>query len=699
MKKIMRNALISCALMVPSAAMADRQLATNVDAFRGSDTLNTVMDLLLSNPAVVLNGTAGGGIGRYDGPGSTQGEVAMEGDAASCIITDSQGCQEISPMSRAMDHSICNDAESDKAEGMRVCGDSLVVVTDNVAAADYMLNGGCGSPFTSNFPGGPAGAYENANDNAPHMRNWKDTLRMVYTGCGPEAVDGLCASTVPRRQRCGSTTRRNLLSNWGNIQDGTKCSAANLGCEVDSTPADGVDDTGLRRAFRRDDVSGTTGVFLDFIGVARNLTSRTGVCGTGALSCNPTAPFASRTNIQPIPETFAFCDGGQLENAYPDCHPDPVNPALAVVIPLGGDPIRKDCRASEDVCGPDGKYGVVTPIRSTAQGPAVAPAKVGALFNYPGGYPTAQCNRGVFERRPFLACSGAPAPTCPDGTAPTPFGCRLPRYLNGPQNFDCIHPQTGVTGVDARTFNKVFRSANGTVHNFAANYPEVATWRTEMVNIDTTFSGLANGRAYVVADEASAPAGTNGRGHYTCTFDDATKQIGCMVGHTQCTIGYAGGQAANLISDAAINNATPPTYVRPALHPDNEAFAFDGVFPLVEPYAMDRPLFVNAIGGFDDMSIDCAARVAAGDTTAAWCADQLTIARQFETHMNALNGAGNPFTTNVGLACSGAGYAVRPLPGTGAANPYCDGTTTTTVGSTPGAPCGRATGVATCDVP
>lgn len=323
----------------------------------GSDTLNNVMDCLVNGcSGVSALGLAQ--INNYQGLGSSEGERALAGSPnagePTCTVggaTDpngapetNPGCQEIAPMTREMQSNICEDdistpggasGSNTSAESLAICGDGIVVTTDNKAIAQTAdaagscvtgpVNGFTGNS-TNAVPFAPNGSYAGAGklrrsgtitvgsgsyvigDNGT---GWKDVLRLIYTGC--KNTDGTCG-TVDRYTRCTNPVRQAVLNNWYNIvDDGTTSDAAvkcdgtggtpnNSLCNNASNPAAG----GLRHAFRRDDASGTTGFFLGTLGLANNLAANLG--GRTALVTGlPLKPVAigSTANM--------FCDGGQNE--------------------------------------------------------------------------------------------------------------------------------------------------------------------------------------------------------------------------------------------------------------------------------------------------------------------------------------------------------------------------------------------------
>ncbi|MCG5052046.1 MAG: hypothetical protein KA712_03710 [Myxococcales bacterium] len=585
------------------------------NAISGSDTLNKVMDdLLLQLPL-------SGGINTYFGCGSSCGERQLAGSPSSgdganngCTPSDGNGapeanpgCQEISGMSRPLQSGICDDdpnfpgSTNDQAEGLAFCADGLVILGNNDSIGAYGTDAAsCAAYFASSttpntgnqFPDRGVGALRNSGTLASgyQIADWKDVIRLVYTGC--TNADGTCANTTNRVTRCGSAVRREVVENWGNLFQGVACSQSG-GCP-----------SGLVRAFRRDDASGTTGVFLELIGVAfnvsTNITSRADV-----VSGIPRA-------ITPMPANLSFCDGGDIEGVIPTNF----GPSGEAAFDLG-DPIRTACLAEDDICARDGRLGLVRAIRSTDTA-TVAQA-----------YPDYQCKR-LFAYQQYI---NAALNICPDGTKTSAGRCRFPYYEDGAfRTFNCIANQRSASpaapaGTDGRSYNFVVHADDGTVSFADLNrrLPVTAYWRHNMAVLNN--SALANGKVLTAAD-------------VVCQESDATRNIGCLTANSKCTLGYAG-------REAAFNNS------QPTVHLSNEPVKLNGFPPSGEAvsagsYPFSRLLFMNASRGFENIMEDCKNR----GGTKAYCEDQVRIAQEFFT-------VGQPGNV-LGDICSNAGFI--PLP-------------------------------------
>ncbi|HYO94649.1 MAG TPA: hypothetical protein VER33_09045 [Polyangiaceae bacterium] len=596
MKKLKLKATSVGLTLLLGASVASAQTATPQVPTQlvGSDTLNLVMDTVFAG--MLASGSLSGvGYRTYNGLGSTSGERQLEGNPTgtepTCLPTDNDdatdlnpGCQEISPMSRPLDSSICNDTEAaSEAEGLAICRDGLAVITDNAGAQQFAASAAsCTTGTTDNSAGFPDRGYGNLRDSGSLPSGyaigggtlgagnaWKDVLRLVYTGCNN--TDGNCAA-ADRVARCGSAVRQELLNSWGNLFDGVNCGTN--AC------------TQLRQAYRRDDNSGTTQVFLELISVTRPLTS-----ARTRLFLGPA--------LVAIPANYAFCDGGQLEGFSPD------------LTGTGGDPIRRPCAPEDDLCRADGTAGVVRAIRTPVVAPVIDNAET---------FPAVQCTRGRFANVPYLNTA---LPVCPDGTAPRGGLCKLPFFASGTtRNFNCLNdlnsrPATAPAGTDGRSYNFVVRSSAGAVRyvTTANTQPQVAQWRQNMATMDTVIPVPGGPLPSIV-----------------CNQTDATRLVGCIVANTRCTLGFAGREAAAI---DPYDNLNEPLRISGLGVSDAD---------INSGYPLARDLFLNAIGGFENLTAQCNARLAPG-TPPQVCADQVAIAQEFYNM--------TPLATN---ACIAAGY-------------------------------------------
>jgi hypothetical protein len=634
MKRTVQALLGSALLLGTAPAFAQNPNLIDTTRVRptelsGSDTLNKVMDEVLLGL-----GSAASGITKYEGCGSSCGERQLRGTPSSsepaCTPADASstaelnpGCQEISPMSRELQSGICGAGANvddpnieggltinDQAEGFAMCSDGIVIIANNNslgafgddAAACTAFHASATTPNTGNtFVNNGVGRLRTSGSlsTGTPITSWKDVIRLVYTGCTPGQTAAACAAT-DRVTRCGGADRTALINNWGDLFQGVACTGS-AGCAG-----------GLRHAYRRDDASGTTGVFLELLGVAfnaaTNLASRTSLI-TGTIGPVITA----------MPANLSFCDGGQVEGMLPT-HIGAVSAPFPAGQPLytNGDPIRKPCAADDDLCGADGSLGVVRAIRSTD-----------TIAN---PYPTHQCQR-LFDYNQFINTA---LPVCPDRTKPSAGRCKFPYYASGSfKTFNCLTSQrqsspSAPTGTDGRSYNYVVHDTTpaGTIlfsDGSTRRMPYTAMFRQNMANLNNS-ALFSTGTVFGPSD-------------YVCTESDATRNIGCLTSKSRCTIGYAGREAAFNAGQTA--------------HLDNEPALIDGIEPSNAninsgAYKFSRYLWMNAIRGFENIMLDCVDR----GGTQAYCEAQVAIAQEF---LN-VGQPGNRVTT----ACTNAGYI--PLP-------------------------------------
>jgi hypothetical protein len=191
--------------------------------------------------------------------------------------------------------------------------------------------------------------------------------------------------------------------------------------------------------------------------------------------------------------------------------------------------------------------------------------------------------------------------------------CRLPYFAvdrngdgdntdPGDRDFNCLNdvnsrPGTVPATTDGRAYNFVWRDSDGNVLFATAGLlPETASWRENQGVLDTALP---------------VPGGPFPQ---TCAEEDVTRQLGCIVGNTQCTIAWSGREVANQGPFDALGE---PFQLNGAAISDTSVG--NGSYPFT------RPMFVSAIGGFENITVDCQAR----GGSAGYCADQLTIAREF----------------------------------------------------------------------
>ena len=191
--------------------------------------------------------------------------------------------------------------------------------------------------------------------------------------------------------------------------------------------------------------------------------------------------FLDRIGVT-LPAGEAFCNGSELED---------------------GDPIRRPCTPSEQVCGLDGTLGLVLPVSTQI-------AYDETITN------SAPCVKGRFE---WKAVSFSMRPMCDDG-ALSIFGlCLVPVDADG--DCGCINPDDNFSiftplNYDTRAANRVLRSRTGTVLEMPSGQDVVAG-----------FHRL----------HATTPEGAS------CNETVASSQIGCLTKAGVCSQGLADERA------------------------------------------------------------------------------------------------------------------------------------------------------------
>jgi len=634
----------------------------------GSDTLNKVIATVTASITLTQ-------ITTYLDQGSGQGQRQMEGSPTSgtsepaCGPTDGNGypeanpgCQEISPMSRQMDNKICEDdistpggasGTNTTAEALAVCGDAIVVITDNAAHAQTADDAAScatgtsdnGSPYVPNAAYAKAGKLRRSgtftldgSTDTYTVTDWKDVLRVVYTGC--KNSGGTCAATS-RVARCTDPVRKTLLNHWEYlVESGALAGDAAVSCGASKCPSLANGDGGVRQAYRRDDGSGTTGVFLQLLGLGAPILQRTGyikLVPPTTVQIIPIPDLATPPVTTPVtPGGNMFCDGGDVEGFW---HSGTVTPVAVTSTTLVtaidpsafGDPITRPCLSDsstsptpDNLCSFTGRVGVVRAIRSPGTGDATFP-----------DYPSKQCTVGRFGLKKFVNTNTS-LPICPDGTRPVGNQCNLPYFTadNGvTKDFRCLNNQSNrpsslPSWVDGRAYNYVVRDVDGNVKYLDGSTqfkPDVAQWRQHMAALD------------VLPPFNNLDIGASGSGKtYVCNDVDATRLMGCIAGNTKCTVGWAGREAAGSAGSDDLQEALRLDNLLPT--DDN---ANSGAYPFA------RDLYLSAIGGFENITADCAAR----GGSAAYCADELAIATAFYTNGSLVQDA-----------CVNAGFIKKAAP-------------------------------------
>jgi hypothetical protein len=550
-----------------------------VPAMVGADSMKDLTIAILNNCAALH--VLGDPI-QYDGIGSATGEFALR--------TIGFGAKQmVAPMSRPLGSGICSGptaAQRQGAEGMVIAlaGVAIVGSSANVGAEGIDYPGAAQNPFN----------------------NWREVLRLVYTGM-PSSV----GNNVFLRD-CNSQARKDIVNNWDNVFHGTVNACMDSHPSVPGSGAAGYDQSnaivepGIRHAFRPDDQSGVTEVFLGQLSLSPIDFAQTAPAGSTTVQaavyralgnspfCNnkrpedkwaPVTMAANSTlgfNSSQIPEmTLVGVPPGagtglgyapQLVGSS-----NPVNLTPYVNEYMDQDPIRRKCvgrgnnaNASlpfEQVCGADGTLGVVLPI------------SVPAELTTAERYPLRPCEPGLgFGLGPTLMRPTLDPLRCPNGDATQDGQCLLPLrteiHMPGGVAFDCLNPPGNVpqayfdgegdgsqypdaprtdgrTDVDGRVYNQILRKPNGDIVTVLRNNP--ARLGLTQVPVAASFYRIHTTRSIL-----PPPLHTTA----TCGFyDNATDQIGCLTRASPCSIGFAGRGALtnNPGTTSALVNGIPNT--------------------------------------------------------------------------------------------------------------------------------------------
>jgi hypothetical protein len=389
------------------------------------------------------------------------------------------GSQGIAPMSRALNNGICGNANRTSSEGLVVGLDGVDIVGDQGKVCTGVT-----------FTGGSAGTVTN---------DWRATLRLIYAGMGPSGSDILTRD-------CNSQARRDLVSSWDAVFN-DDCTSST--CQTDSHPSfpgtspnvydpnNAVVEPGLRHAFRRDEESGTTDVFLGLLnlptinfGQTRPAAQRSTTCSatdtsvdgvykvlSNSIFCNahrptdnypPTfVPANNATGEQAsfVPEIqdlgFSPCTGGDNKcpedggtgthlpgwdhDANPATPPRWVVPNSARYYPemQDQDPVRRKCVGTN--VQSQLVAGVSTPVVLPTEQVCGPDGQLGVVLaiNPPplaqaDAYPTAACQAGKSDFGPAVTTATGSGLRCPNGdkAVGAPAECRLPQAADN--SFNCL---------------------------------------------------------------------------------------------------------------------------------------------------------------------------------------------------------------------------------------------------------------------
>jgi len=602
---------------------------------------------------------------HYSGTGSTSGEIALQ-------IASGANAQMVAPMSRALGAGVCNGttaAARAGAEGMIIALDGVIVVG----------NSGTIGAEGIDYPGSPG---DPANQ-------WRQILRVVYTGM-PTSV-----GTNVFARDCDSAARRAIVNNWDNVFHGVVTACTDSHPSIPGTGANGYDqnnsivEPGIRHAFRLDDVSGATDVFLGQLGLAGINFAQGAPAGSTAVQAGvyralANDPFCNvKRPEDKWPPVTLPAGGGESSSQIPEMRqvgvpsgagtglgyapynfsalgsPRELSPFFAEN--MDQDPIRRKCVGRgnnaavalpmEQVCGADGALGVVLPIHISSQ------------LTTAEAYPSQPCDPGLgfFPGPPPMRPSTNPV-RCPNGDYPDvpgsgDFQCWLPVRADSSRPpdfvaFDCINPPGNVpvsisdnagaappytdapdtdgrTNSDGRAYNLIVRNADGSIRTESRPDPwkTTATWVPGFIDVPMIGAFY---RIHTTRSLLLPPAHTSN----TCTATNSEDQIGCLTRASPCSLGYANRRAVadNPGTSAALINGVAAT------NPTIQALLVGGT-----TYPFSHSVFLNTARGFESLH--------ASDATVPGSDAEEELSRCFATL---------PFNGTINVAA--APFSLVPLP-------------------------------------
>jgi len=461
--------------------------------FYGTDTLWVFMNHLIDT--LETRGDFQPGDIAYGGGGSTYGQNGLVANT-----------QELAPMSRFLNTQGCASAPLG-AGCWRVGKDLLAVIGNDGQACDSLAWSDYAAPVSLTVD--PL-ANGNTTLECPNctgtggdqytFSDWRTVLRVLYAG-----QHGTGSGTTPNKI-CTSDVRATLVRSWTNLfKDGC---------------ATGACASGLRHAYRGDDMSGTNDSFLELL----------------QLQVASSTPFCNGTERQDSDPIRRECDGNGFNGA--------------------GEEVCR--RHTASTVGNGYNLGLVLPVLI----PQVDPygAANGAPFDQNCGVATlgGAAAGPVAWTLNDVTNYGS---TCPNGTPQVGGTCLFPRRAGAPAGtgFGCIasrndRPAGSASSVDARIYNLWARNNDGSVKTY--------------------LRGATATRANV----------SYFRNHQKqCTQIDATDQIACFVSDDACSIGFASVSGLSTSTDTigvGLKSVVPFDHDADPLTPNQ----FATVYPVDEDF-------------------------------------------------------------------------------------------------------------------
>jgi hypothetical protein len=431
--------------------------------------------------------------------------------------------------------------DASKAEGLAFALDGLSIVMSTASAGP--CNSGAADCNAATDPNsGLASTRAVTHSGGTYtFTNWTDVLRVVYGGLLFAAGNNITT------RDCNSSVRQAVVGSWNNL------------FQVDCA---GTTCTQLAHAFRRDDESGTTDVFLAVLNLP-SLNLQTGV----STFCNVIQPVSAGPNRPPyFPE---FQDNDPVRRPCVGTGNLPVTP--------GGEP---PSAPTEQVCSKDGTLGVVIPINPPPVRATQAPLP----------YPLNYCARGRFNLGRAPRISASASDRCPNGDIPVLGNqCLVPvdvndsrQCINGRNNLPPLRlDPVGANAVDGRVYNLHTRKADGTYQTIRR--PGTAAGTVVEAELVGSFY-----RIHATRTALAAPSTTG-----ICREPDATLQLGCVAQANPCSMAYAGREATTIAGTIAAKLA--------ALEPTTDCVR-NLITGAGAPYPFSRKLYLNSMVGFESVT-------------------------------------------------------------------------------------------------
>ncbi len=525
----MRTSIAGAAILLAGVGATTVAAVTSGNnlALNGSDTLfDVTRDVITACGTQFPSGSgdfASKGI-TYEGGGSGVGATQMGG-----------GKQEIAPMSRALKNTEYCTLTPQFAADLLIGIDGVAIVTSKNSSCSTSTVNGVGK---ASFAGYTLGAISGIPSSI-------DALRLLFMGLDQNGT-----------RDCNSATRKSLIQNWTNLftSDPT-CGGGDAHCTA-----------GLTHAWRRSDTSGTTD---GFVGV---LTAKNGAgLALGTMSFVPAGatqkvnPFCNSFEANDSSHQAQYLDGTALLSDTVTTTPmsdGRVNDSS------DHDPIRTPCNDNDAICGNSGQcYKQTTQAACLATSAScqwsgtacsttndlgvVLPVFIpDVVYSTTELYPATDCS-GSCALVPVIA--GTSLPTgykCQNGTNPIAGRCWVPvinttgkdpRCLVTDPTTRCFGTPGAVGGIDGRVWNKntmVLSSELPSAYRFAG-----ATYQVGLDRANRLMDGSFYRQHMRTASTYNTRAvDTNYTG--VCAENDDTSQIGCLVDADDCSMGFAGREAA-----------------------------------------------------------------------------------------------------------------------------------------------------------